>query len=85
MESVTFTIIEISVKYLGELNVEGKAFHHLPCTSPLKTWLLPAKVASHSIEERSIWDNEITISFISGRNTGSSSTHCFASVANLIE
>lgn len=54
---------------------------YLPWTSPLKTWLFPARVASHSMEDKRICEREITACFISGRRMGSSSTHCFASIA----
>lgn len=56
-------------------------YNYLPWTSPLNTWLFPARVASHSTEERRICESEITTCFISGLNMGSSSTHCFASIA----
>ena len=55
--------------------------NYLPWTRPLNTWLFPARVASHSTEDNRICDRKITTCFISGRNTGSSSTHCFASMA----
>lgn len=57
---------------------------HLPATRPLNTWLFPASVASHSIDDSSICDSVITACFMSGRRTGSSSTHCFASMAIFI-
>lgn len=55
---------------------------YLPWTRPLNTWLFPARVASHSMEVKRICDSEITTCFMSGRRMGSSSTHCFASMAN---
>lgn len=69
----------------GLLGRKGNYFrHYLPWTRPLKTWLFPARVASHSTEERSIWDSDITTCFMSGRRMGSSSTHCFASIATYV-
>lgn len=55
--------------------------NYLPWISPLNTWLFPARVASHSTDDRRISEREITTCFISGRKMGSSSTHCFASMA----
>lgn len=54
---------------------------HLPWTRPLKTWLFPASVDSHSTEDSKIWEREITTWLMSGRKIGSSSTHCFARIA----
>lgn len=54
--------------------------NYLPWTRPLNTWLFPARVASHSTEDNRVCEREITTCFISGRNTGSWSTHCFASM-----
>lgn len=53
-----------------------------PWTRPLKTWLFPASVASHSTDDRRICESAITICFMSGLRIGSSSTHCLASVAS---
>lgn len=55
--------------------------NYLPWISPLNTWLFPARVASHSTDDRRISEREITTCFISGRKMGSSSTQCFASMA----
>lgn len=58
---------------------------YLPWTSPLNTWLFPARVASHSTDDKRICDKEITTCFMSGRKMGSSSTHCFANMATYID
>lgn len=68
--------------YFKVVGLRSLFHHYLPWTRPLNTWLLPARVASHSMEDKAICDSEITTCFMSGRRMGSSSTHCFASMAS---